>query len=608
MRNKNLFKKLLAAALIVAMAIPAVYLGAAKETVEAAAQKDLLKVVAQSTQTVVDDETSDFNGKYVLRFTSTVSEADLETVDYVGFEITDGTQTFRSKTTNVFTRIDASESATAFTYSPKVVDADSAYFFTAKWEVAVEDVAELYTVRAFAMNKDADEFVYGPARIVSVNDAIGQTALVAFPTTEEVTEAYIGEDAVAVAGQTDENVFVRVPRAGLQSVNNLTITDAEGAEIASTTYRYYGNTAYTGADKSWYDAAADAYYLATPNDLFGFAALVEGENAKTDSGNNLTGKTVYLVSDITLNTGNATDWTATSGPANKWTGIGGDGWSGTRFNGTFDGQGHTISGLYAVAGTGYSSGNYCASLFENVGYNAVIKNFRLVNSYCYTPSGYVGSISGNATGGTFQNIYSSAIVDASNGGANVGGFVGESRSDNPAYPATFSQCWFDGSVIGKFKFNNGASKIGAFVGAYYSAGAGYELSFTDCLITGTVQNLTADAHNGYYVGFFQNCHLTFTRCVAAGSYVGSDGSAYVGLYGPVYGSASIDAVDCYSYPTWHSNDRAYPAGYHTLIKETTTRINLEAGDNAAEKAASLLATGLWAVDNDGILYLKALAR
>ncbi|MBR7099509.1 MAG: hypothetical protein IKC59_08845, partial [Clostridia bacterium] len=75
-----------------------------------------------------------------------------------------------------------------------------------------------------------------------------------------------------------------------------------------------------------------------------------------------------LGSDIVVNEGNAKDW-ATTNPT-------------TVFNapmnslvGTFDGAGHTISGLCIK-----TQNKYCA-IFDSIGENATLKNLRVVNSY-----------------------------------------------------------------------------------------------------------------------------------------------------------------------------------------------------------------------------------
>ena len=489
MRNKNLFKKLLAAALIVAMAIPAVYLGAAKDV--KAVDADVLKVIAQTTQSVVTDEESDYNGKYVLRFTSTVAAEDLDAVDYVGFEVTDGTNTYRSATTSVFTRIDSSTKGAEFTYSPKVVDMDSAYFFTAKWEVATDKTDTVYRVRAFAVNKGSDAYVYGPERCISVDDGLSSstTALVSFAAAEEVTTAYVGGAAVEIAGQGNGYVHVRVPKTGLKSVNSLTLTSDEAGEnkINDTVYRYFGNAVYNGTpDTSWYDVNPDAstFVIATTADLWGFATL------KTD----FNGKTVYLASDIKLNNGNANDWAAgnVDGVAN-WTSIykktpsDADAWSGNGWKGTFDGQGHTISGMYVP------SSNVHGGLFYALDKEATIQNLKVVNSY--VTGGYVGTLAATSAS-NIKNIYSDAIVVSSK--SLGGGLVGERN----AVPETNSveNCWFAGSVTSTGDF------AGGIVGKTYNGTIKYE----DCLVTGSI---TGNKYVGGIAGQLDYGTIVLSNCV-----------------------------------------------------------------------------------------------
>ena len=81
---------------------------------------------------------------------------------------------------------------------------------------------------------------------------------------------------------------------------------------------------------SWYDVNGQEFTISTADELYEFAALSEYYNFKK--------QTVKLGADIVINEGNAADW-AEKGPSRKWVPIQG-------FAGTFDGQGHTISGMY----------------------------------------------------------------------------------------------------------------------------------------------------------------------------------------------------------------------------------------------------------------------
>ena len=106
---------------------------------------------------------------------------------------------------------------------------------------------------------------------------------------------------------------------------------------------------------SWYDASKTEYIITSAEDLAGFAEMVNG-------GNTFSGKTVKLAANINL--------------GNKaWTPIGQNG-DKAGFQGVFDGQGHTISGL----NVNQSERAYqAAGLFGSARY-ATIKNFKVVNA------------------------------------------------------------------------------------------------------------------------------------------------------------------------------------------------------------------------------------
>ena len=119
--------------------------------------------------------------------------------------------------------------------------------------------------------------------------------------------------------------------------------------------------------------------------------------------NTFEGKTVKLATDIVWNElgegEKVTDW-ATTAPANTWTPIGDQD---NGFKGVFDGQGHTVSGLY-VKNTKY------AAFFARVyGAAAAVKNVNIVDSY-FESSG---------TGDSFHN--GAGIVGRANNDATISG-------------------------------------------------------------------------------------------------------------------------------------------------------------------------------------------
>ena len=95
----------------------------------------------------------------------------------------------------------------------------------------------------------------------------------------------------------------------------------------------------------------DFYLISTANELRLFAAIVNGTDGMTRN----TAACGKLTADILLNdTEDWESWNETTAPTNNWTPIGN---SSQPFTGTFDGQGHTVSGIFV------NSGNNCQGFF-----------------------------------------------------------------------------------------------------------------------------------------------------------------------------------------------------------------------------------------------------
>jgi len=176
----------------------------------------------------------------------------------------------------------------------------------------------------------------------------------------------------------------------------------------------------------WYDENKKEFTLTTAEQLYEFAELSYFYNFE--------GQTIKLGADIVVNEGNAEDW-ANDAPRKKWFPIDG-------FAGTFDGQGHSISGIYCKL---YDME---MGLFSDTQESCIIRDFRLLNSYfCSSGSMGTGSIS-SVGGGFFEKIYSDAIVVSE--GAYSAGIIGIVSKNT-----TISECWFDGSVTTEGRFCGG---------------------------------------------------------------------------------------------------------------------------------------------------------
>ena len=157
------------------------------------------------------------------------------------------------------------------------------------------------------------------------------------------------------------------------------------------------------------------YEIANAGQLYWFAEQVVNGEVSLNA---------IFTADIVVNEGDVAGCNGTKDASwRDWTPIG-DGYYG--YKGTFDGQGHTISGLYF-----YGECNPDEDQFdgEDVGIvrklndSGVIQNVGLENSYFYGETEVAG-ICGRNSGGIIRNCYNTATITCEN--IIVGGIVGYS--------------------------------------------------------------------------------------------------------------------------------------------------------------------------------------
>ena len=239
------------------------------------------------------------------------------------------------------------------------------------------------------------------------------------------------------------------------------------------------------ADVTWYKDSESSFKISTAAELAGLAQLV-------NSGTDFSGKTVTLTKDIVLNEdvlGANGELNANASNFKQWTPIGKD--ISYQFKGTFDGNGHTVSGIYINNENADDQG-----LFGRVDYGGVITNVRVEDSY-FDVNYSVGGIVGHNYG-TVSNCSNSGTVIGVANYVSVGGIVGENGG-------TVSNCSNSGAVTGTGSPNS--ASVGGIVG--YCTG-----KVTNCSNSGAVTG------TGYYV------------------YVG-------GIVGDIYYSGTAMVSDCY---------------------------------------------------------------
>ena len=235
-----------------------------------------------------------------------------------------------------------------------------------------------------------------------------------------------------------------------------------------------------------------AYKISTEESLRAFAAAV-----KADDGNGTyahAGVTLYLAGDIAL-TGT---WTPVGSTAT---------YVGDFFSGTFDGCGHTISGLN-VQGSKVNQG-----LFAAIN-KATIRNLNVSGTVSCGTKNYVGGIVGKVQAGTIENCSFSGSVT----GGYTGGIAGGLNSNN----VTISGCVNAADVAG--------TTAGGILGYWKMTAA-----IQNCYNTGSV---TGSAKAGGIVG--QLNKGTIENCYSIGD-IGGKASQKGGIF--AFSSATVK--NCY---------------------------------------------------------------
>ena len=226
------------------------------------------------------------------------------------------------------------------------------------------------------------------------------------------------------------------------------------------------------------DGSADnPYQIGKAGELYWFAGLVNGDASVCTGGvsQNKSANAV-LTANITVNKDvlNANGQPNGEGDAfRKWTPIG---QSFKAYSGTFDGQGHTISGLWHWWSTDY------IGLFGNN--EGTIKNLGVVDSYL---SGHenVGGVCGK-NGGSLTNCYNTGPIYGVN---YIGGVCGMNSG-------SLTNCYNTGNVLGD-------ETVGGVCGGTNGG------SFTNCYNTGNVQG---KKNVGGVCGRNDGNHPNFTNC------------------------------------------------------------------------------------------------
>ena len=174
--------------------------------------------------------------------------------------------------------------------------------------------------------------------------------------------------------------------------------------------------------------ASDGYYeLDSYEDLVWFQQYVDAGNLEINA---------RLTADIVANENLLNDKGSLNGtPSNVWTPIGRNfRFAANSYNGTLDGAGHSITGLffYDTKGAGYYG------LFAKMG-RGTVKNLAIVDSFFggVNKSNYVGTFVGEGYAVNLENCYSNAIIYASDYYGGIVGKTSVANIRNCLYAGTF---------------------------------------------------------------------------------------------------------------------------------------------------------------------------
>lgn len=509
-----------------------------------------------------------------LRFITSVNSLDYKEVGFI-IDWEGRTEPLRWAVPNntVYERIESSVGKYMdYTFSPKVVDTSSEYFATGILKVEAE--ATLYTVKAYVVTYD-NQTEYGTSRCVSYEDATSTTYVNAsYVSTTEPTDTITG---VKSSASTDANetfeanvigwdkiednkyeVHVRVKNVNPNSLPSLTrfTFNTTGTESALVRNLYTSYDKTGEQDETWFktmllkNGSEEKFTIATSADLYGLATLV---NAGAEG---ISGKTFYVVSDIDVKGSSSKQWTPIgNATTNKFTGI-------------FDGQGHTISGLY------YNGSSANVAMF-GIARECTITNFKLEAS-TFTTSSFpaAGVVAQIESQGILSKIYTNVAITASN---NSGGIVGFTLAG--ATEIDVNECWVNGSIS-----LSGGNSVGGILGKVNQA----EVEITNCLNSALVSNTLGAGTDSLgrsggicgdvTSGGTKNVELTIADCLNIGNISGRNSGYVLGYLGSA-GSASnklhVEVSNCFA----KTSGEIQPIAYGSTVSGLTSQFQSVTEEN-----------------------------
>ena len=395
----------------------------------------------------------------------------------------------------------------------------------------------------------------------------------------------------------------------------LTSIDKDGNSPESFDYAGYVGRGYTLKNCAGSTVSVnDVNYVQAYDDVYGFyivggvyeignVVALKGLATKVNADDTFEGKTVKLIANLDLKNEN---WT----PIGYW----------KTFNGTFDGQGYTISNLKH-----HGTEEDCYVGLFGYTENATLKNLTINNvdlklvANGSWAGGHMGALVGNIEGETvIENINVTGLVKLEGdltmaGAGRIGGVVGGNTckatlknvvvnaSEGSFVQGNNSIGGIAGQLQGEISFENCSSNINVSAQQFYAGGiiglTAENTTFTNCSASGDVSVLAGregNANDAYRVGAIAggwdddvDASLVLTGCSYTGELYGNtvkgspvlgfDCDGYVGRgYSAAIGAKVIVNGDVYEY----KGDGVYTCGQKITVTTADAFLAAIATENA----------------------------
>ena len=323
------------------------------------------------------------------------------------------------------------------------------------------------------------------------------------------------------------------------------------------------------------------YEISNADEMYGFASITRREYRKYKSGK-LCGK---LVKDIVINNNVLKEDRTLNGDGKNF-----EVWEPFEwFKGSFDGQGHSIWGLF-IKDTSRSLLGLFRAIDGDDNDTTFVKNLTIMDSY-FEGNEYIGAIAGSSlSDGMFvvENCHSQATVK---GQSHVGGFMGESSS----WKTVLRKNSNEGLVVGSSLYTGG------FIGSTHHFTAVLNvLNIDSCFNSGSIQG---GSFSGGFVGEINTEYMNITNSYNTGDVSGHNHTA--GLVGHITTLEGYKGRDVLNFKGVYNTGSVTGSEIASIVGSSLRSISLDNVYNKGVMHGEIGAAGLiYAISDQCELSMK----